>query len=100
MIFKIKYRDDLRLYDIVTIADTKKYVVVEVTYEEITLEPIEDYIMRNSCVIYNGRYQSIRELVDYKIKNFVDDRDKGKTVYPLEFTEEPGMAVGQKNLQW
>ena len=79
---KIEYRNDLHLHDIVTIIGPKpmRYVVVSITYEEIKLEPIEDYVMRNSCVIYNGRYQSIRELVDYKINQFVDDRDKGITI--------------------
>lgn len=74
----IEYREGIELHDIITVLG-KKYVVVSISYEMIELEPIDDYIMKNSLIIYNNRYQSIRELVDYKVKNFVDDRDKGLT---------------------
>ena len=72
----INYRDDVKLYDIVEI-DFNKFVVVSITYEEIALEPLDRWIMRNSLVMYDGVYQSILELVHDKTTKFLADRDKG-----------------------
>lgn len=84
MLIKLPYREGIKVLDILTVGD-KKYVVVEVTYEEITAEPIDSYIMRNSLVMYNGRYQSIQELVDYKKAMFLEDRDRGLVVKSLQW---------------
>lgn len=72
----LKYRDDIKLYDIIEIEYTK-YVVISISYEEITCEPLERWIMRNSIIMYDGRYQSIMELVQDKTSKFISDRDRG-----------------------
>lgn len=84
---KLKYRDDINMFDIIEI-DFSKYVVISISYEEIIVEPLNDYIMRNSLVIYDGRYQSIMELVNDKAARFVADRDKGLSA---DFDMESGV---------
>lgn len=76
MLKTIKYHDEVKLYDIIEI-DYIKYVVISISYEEITCEPLDRWIMRNSIIMYDGRYMSILELVNEKSNKFLGDRDRG-----------------------
>ena len=75
----IEYRKGIKLFDIVTI-DELKYIVIEINYERILLEPLTSWIMRNSfmiCPESNGAPITITDYVRMKEEKFLRDRDKG-----------------------
>ena len=76
MLKALKYHEGIKLYDIIEI-DYVKYVVISISYEEITCEPLDRWIMRNSVIMYDGMYMSVLELINEKANKFLADRDKG-----------------------
>ena len=75
----IEYRKGIKLFDIATIDDLK-YIVIEINYERILLEPLTNWIMRNSFICApesDSNPITITEYVRMKEEKFLKDRDKG-----------------------
>ena len=88
MIKAIKYRKDIELFDIVTVAGCK-YIAIEISYEAIVLENLASWIMRNSFLCIPEAENETITIADYvrmKEENFLKDRDKGLVVHPSDVT--------------
>ena len=82
MLKTIKYRNDIKLFDIVTI-DECKYIAIEISYEQILLETLTNWIMSNSYMAVPegcNAPMTIAEFVRMKELKFLKDRDRGLTV--------------------